>query len=498
MFNKLIFISLIALATILTLANCSKIQEVESFAPGDLPQATIDAIVANGGGELYCSISGGCPIQITGTNFYKKARVFIGSYECEDVVISDDFTTINCNVGPGQNGVYDISVKNIDNQYSTIGAGVSATTVQFSYASFLYLGVQNSPGQVYGYAQHPTTGALLSVSGSPFTTGGNGTYGVTMSINNKYLYSADFVSSTISTFSINPLTGRLVSGAVVNSDSTGLKGPNGLFAHPSGSYLYVSNYYGNDVSGYAVGTDGSLTRLTGSPFSTSGAARINGLVGSSDGRFLFAAAGSPNAVSSGVVAFTVDQSTGSLSVVEGSPFRNTLGGGITHNRGDGISIHPNGQWLYMGLYAQGKIAGWHIDQTTGVLTPIEAPIDNGSPTIPDDGGSASTVSADGLFLYGTAFSRTDPDGKRVIVYSINPATGGLSRVSQVTTAGGPNDIRIDTTGNYAYTCNTLDSPSISAFSVNKSTGALTDLSPASYSVPAPESGPGIMIMQINR
>lgn len=498
MFKKLIFISFVSLLTLISLTNCSKLQEVESFAPGDLPQAVVDGIIANGGGALYCSISGGCPIHITGKNFYKKARVFVGSYECKDVVISDDFTTIDCNVGPGQNGVYNISVKNIDNQYSTIGAGVSATAVQFSYASFLYLGVQNSPGQVYGYAQHPTTGALLAVSGSPFTTGGNGTYGVAMSINNRYLYAADVGSNTISTFSINPLTGRLTSGVTAISDSAGSKGPNGLFAHPTGSFLYVSNFFGNDVSGYSIGSDGSLTRLTGSPFSTSGSARINGLVGSSDGRFLYAAAGGPSTASSGVVAFTVDQSTGVLSVIEGSPFRNTLGGGITHNRGDGISIHPNGRWLYMGLYDQGKMAGWSIDSTTGALTPIEAPTDNGSPTIADDGGSASTVSADGLFLYGTAFSRTNPDGKRVIIYSINPSTGGLTRISQVTTAGGPNDIRIDTTGNYAYTCNTLNSPSISAFSVNKSTGALSNLTPASYSIPAPDSGPGIMIMQINR
>lgn len=498
MFRKIMFISLISLVTVLTLVNCSKIQELESFAPGDLPQAVISTIIANGSASssLYCSISGGCPIRLTGTNFFKKARVFVGSYECDDVVISDDFTTIDCNVGPGQNGVYDISVKNIDNEFSTFAPGVSSTVLQYSYASFLYLGVANSPGEVHGFAQHPTTGALLPLAGSPFATGGNGTYGVTMSVNNKFLFSTNFLSNTITSLAINPLNGNLTSGSVVNSDSSGSKGPNGLFAHPSGNFLYVSNFNGNDISGYSINSSGALVPLAGSPFTTSGAIKMNALVGSSDGRFLFAAAGSPIVSGSGVVVYTVNPSTGALTVVEGSPFRNNLDASVVANRGDGISIHPNGRWLYVGLFYQGKVAGWDINQTTGALTPLEAPVDNGS--VPDDGGSAVTVSADGLFLYGTAFSSSNPAGKRAIVYEINPDNGRLTRRSQATTQGGPNDIRIDTTGNYAYTCNTLNDPSISAFSVNKTTGALTPLTPAYYNIDANNNGPGIMVIQRNR
>ncbi|MES2802661.1 MAG: beta-propeller fold lactonase family protein [Bdellovibrionota bacterium] len=497
MFSKLIFISLVSLLTIFSLTNCTKLQEVESFAPGDLPQAVIGGITANGGGALYCSISGGCPIQITGTNFYKKARVFVGSYECDDVVISDDFTTIDCNVGPGQNGVYDISVKNIDNQFSTIDAGVSATAVQFSYASFMYLGVQTSPGQVYGYAQHPTTGALISVSGSPFTTAGDGTYGVAISKNNKFLYSTNVSSNTVTTFAINPLTGVLtnVSGPM----TTDSNGPNGLFVHPSGNFLYVSNYYAGDVSGYSIGSDGLLSQIAGSPFSASGALQINGLVASSDGRYLYAAAGGAASGTNGVVAYSVNQTTGALSLIAGSPFRNPIDGSIS-NRGDGISIHPNARWLYMGLYGQGLMAGWQIDSDTGALTPIEDPVSNVSSgtAYSDNGGSASSVSSDGLFLYGTAYSTNAANPKKIIVYSINPNNGGLSHASENNTDGGPNDIRIDTTGDFAYTCNTRNSPSINAFSINKVTGALSDLTPASYSIPAPNAGPGIMIMQINR
>ena len=498
MLFKTIYLALASLMTLFTLVNCTKIQEVESFAPGDLPQAEISTIVANGSASasLYCSISGGCPIRLTGTNFFKKARVFVGSYECDDVVVSDDFTTIDCNVGAGQNGVYDISVKNIDNQYSTFAPSVSATTMQFSYASFLYLGVLTSPGQVFGYAQHPTTGALLSIAGSPFTTGGNNTYGVAMSMNNKFLYSANFSSHTVTAFSINPINGSLsMLGSPMPTDA---RGPNGLFAHSSGRFLYITNYVSSSVSAYNIGSDGALTQVTGSPFSASPARTLNGITGTSDGRFIFAAAGGGAAGSNGIAAYSVDTTTGALTLVSGSPFTNPDDGSVT-NQGDGISIHPNGEWLYMGLFGQGKMAAWRINPSTGTLTAIGTPVDNNSPIYTDEGGSASIVSADGNFLYGTAFSRSDEaNSERIITYSINQITGAVSKVSDVRTEGGPNDIRIDTTGNFAYTCNTLNPPSISAYSVNKTTGALSPLTPAYYPIAAPSEGPAIMIMQINR
>lgn len=493
---KLMTIALIALTTLLTLLNCSKIQEVESFAPGDLPQATITNIEANGGDSLYCSISGGCPIRITGTNLFKKARVYVGGYECEDVVISDDFTTIDCNVGPAQNGVYDISVKNIDNQYSTFAGGVSATQMQFSYASFLYLGVRNSPGEVFGYAQHPTTGALIPIAGTSFTTGGNDTYGVVMSMNNKFLYSANYASQTITAFSINPINGSL---AMIGSPmTTDARGPNGLFAHPAGQFLYITNYASHSISAYSIGNDGVLSHVPNSPFSALPARNLNGITGSSDGRFIFAAAsgGLPN--TNGIAAFSVDTATGALTLVSGTPFRNPADGSVA-NQGDGISIHPNGEWIYMGLYGQGKMAAWSINPSTGVLTPISSPVSNNSPIYADEGGSASIVSADGKFLYGTAFSRSnEANSEKIITYEIDQSSGALTKLSDASTAGGPNDIRIDSTGNFAYTCNTMNPPSISAFSVNKTTGALSPLTPAYYDIDADNEGPAIMIMQINR
>jgi 6-phosphogluconolactonase len=472
-----IFLSVVSL--VISTAQCKKSFDSESFSPSTAP--TISGVSANGGGSMYCSISGGCTLTIVGTNFTSKSVPYVGTYKCLNPVISNNNTQIDCTVGPGQNGVYQVSVKNSDKQPSLLAPTMSAASADFTYASFLYFGSQETPGKVYGYAQNPITGGLISIVGSPFSISGhNGTYGVTIHPNNRYLYSANVSTATISAYSISPTTGALTSlGTPVAAGS----GVNGLFFHPTGNFLYATNQ----------SSDGTLTQISGSPFATTGASSINGVVVSSDGKFLYAASMGGNG---GVVGYTIDQTTGALTLIAGSPFKNTLGGDTT-NPGDGITIHPNHLWLYMGLVGLKKMSGWTIDQNTGVLTPIAAPILNNSTTgYTDNGGSASTVSDDGRFLYGTAFSTTASDPKKVIVYNIDPTTGALTRASEATTGGGPNDIRLDTTGNFAYTCNSLNPPSISAFSVDKNgAGSLTALSPANYAVSAPSSGPGIMVMQ---
>lgn len=482
-------IAVLSLTTYTT--HCQKKFDSESFAPSLAP--IIKTVSANGGGALYCSISGGCSLTVTGERFTDTSVPYVGPYACQNVVLSTDKTTLTCSVGPAQNGVYSIDVKNSGIQSSTLDPSLSPSAVEFTYGSFLYLGSQETPGKVYGYAQNPVTGALITIVGSPFSIlSNNNTYGVAIHPNNRFLYAANVSSHTVSVYSIDPLTGAL--SAVGTPTDSGSTGTNGLFFHPSGQFLYATNQSGNSVTGFTVASDGTLTVMAGSPFATTGATSINGVVVSADGLFLFAASMGGNG---GVAGFTIDQTTGELSLIAGSPFRNTLGGDTT-NPGDGISIHPNGHWLYMGLVSIHKIAGWSIDASTGVLTPIEAPVLNNDTTgYPDSGGSASTISADGRFLYGTAFSTTPADDKKIVVYAIDQTTGGLTRVSEANTGGGPNDVRLDTTGSFAYTCNSMNSPSVSAFSVNKSTGALTALSPANYTIPTGSGGPGIMVMQRN-
>jgi 6-phosphogluconolactonase (cycloisomerase 2 family) len=487
----LAFTAVSAISFALTSTYCAKSYNLESYAPAELAQATIKTVVANGGGALYCSISGGCPLIISGTNFFKQARVFVGPYECTGQTISADYKQISCTIGPGKTGVFDVKVVNVDGRASKLDSSITdSTTVQFSYASFLYVGVQNSPGQVYAYAQNPVTGVLLSITGSPFSiSGNNSTYGTVISPNNKFLYAANVSSGTISIYSINPLTGRLSS--VGNPVNSGGSSPNGLFFHPNGNYLYVTNQGGNSVSAFQVATDGTLTAIANSPFSAGTASQLNGLVVDSHGKYLYVAA---MGGTGGVVGYTIDATTGALALISGSPFKNTSGG--FNNTGDGITIHPNGKWLYMGFTGVKRVGVYDIDQTTGVLTGIGTPtLNKATVGYTDNGGSGANISPDGLFFYGTAFSTTAVDPKKVIVYTIDQTTGDLTLSSEADAGGGPNDIRIDTNGLFGYSCNSSNSPSISSFSRNTTTGALTALAIRDLAIPTVNSGPGIMVIQ---
>lgn len=474
----------------LLFTNCSpKEFSQESFAPSYITPV-ISGISANGGGALYCSISGGCSLTIIGDYFYSGAKVFVGPYECNSVVIATNNKQITCVVGAGKSGVFEISVVNVDGKLSQFEASVNPTTLHFSYASFLYVGVQDSPGRVYGYAQNPESGALLSIVGSPFSIASqNQTYGTVISPNNQFLYAANVSSGTISTYRINSVTGAL--SAVGTAISSGAASPNGLFFHPSGNFLYVTNQGGNSVSGFSVANDGTLTAILGSPFASGGPSTLNGIVVHPSGKFLYVAS---MGGAGGVLGYAVDDTSGALTVLAGSPFSNTNGG--FNNTGDGITIHTNGLWLYMGLVNQKRVAAYEINTTTGALTGIGVPTLNNSTTgYTDNGGSGANISPDGLFFYGTAFSTNAAHPKKVISYSIDQSTGELTLSTEADAGGGPNDIRVDTNGTFAYTCNSANSPSISAYSRNPASGELTALTPRDIAIPTSNYGPGIMVIQ---
>lgn len=171
-----------------------------------------------------------------------------------------------------------------------------------------------------------------------------------------------------------------------------------------GEFLYtVSNSQsGNSVIGYSVGAGGRLTQLPGSPFSTRGFGQgefvlgnsDNGLVISTDRRFLFA----PNRGSNTIAVFAM-QRNGELRHVPGSPFPT---GGVTP-----VSLALHGDLLYVAHLGSGlpfncfscAYRGFRVHRT-GRLTPLEGSIielSQSPPAIP----FALRFSPDGRFLIGT-------------------------------------------------------------------------------------------------
>ena len=84
--------------------------------------------------------------------------------------------------------------------------------------------------------------------------------------NKTHLYSANETervgeseAGTVSSFKVDPATGQL---KLLNTVSSGGKGPAHLSLHPSGKFVLVANYFGGSVAVLPVKDDGSLGEAT--------------------------------------------------------------------------------------------------------------------------------------------------------------------------------------------------------------------------------------------
>jgi 6-phosphogluconolactonase (cycloisomerase 2 family) len=272
---------------------------------------------------------------------------------------------------------------------------------------------QNS-GTISGYTIDSSTGALTQVAGSPFTDG--------------------FSAST----------------------------PNRAAVTPDHRFLYISNGDAT-VFGYKINPNGTLTSI----FSPIAAADASGIAVDSSGNYLYVALKHPGAIDGEVAGFGINQTTGGLTALAGSPF--SLGAG---NRG-AQGIAATGNFLYVVLGVNNSVELMTITPATGVLAAgastslpfsdiIPGPLNVTAPfDIRIDGANHLYVSDAGYFAGPGATAG-------LAAFTINPG-GGLSPTSTPTYATGANPfgIGIDPTGRFLYTANNTSdgAGSVSAFTI---------------------------------
>ena len=299
------------------------------------------------------------------------------------------------------------------------------------------------------------TGALSAPA--PATVQGNddGIYpGVAVTPSKKFLY-ALFSSFTV-------IEGYAISGPGVTL--TPLKnspffpvsnGPvNSMVLDPAGRFLYVI-HSPSTIEAHAVNVDtGDLTFVSDL---TEAVADLR--VASIDpaGKFLFAT----DLTDGRIFAYQINQTSGSLSAVTGSPF--ALPGG---NLPSIDLIENTGNFLYVSQFA-GGLAAFSINPTTGVLTNVA-----GSPFPTNSGGVPVFLAADpvGKFLY-VCNSNGAVDG-----FGVDPSTGILAPVpgSPFLTAFSSANIAIDTLGKFVYVSNPVNSM-VYAFSLDGISGTLSPI-----------------------
>jgi 6-phosphogluconolactonase len=276
----------------------------------------------------------------------------------------------------------------------------------------------------------------------------------------QFVYLTNYVDNTLSAYRLDADTGALeaVPGSPFATDTH----PAFAVVEPSNRFLYVLHRDATILSGYAIGPDGGLAALPGSPFlaSSAGAADLTSLAVDISGRFLYAT----DAVAEKVRGYRIDGATGALTTLPASPF--ALG-----NNADALSVHPSGRFLYAAAYGGGDgVWAYTIDPSTGALARVA-----GTPVGAGDWPRGSAVDPSGRFLYVANASSGD-----LSAYSIAPNGAAIPFIGSAYPAGdSPRHIAITPSGDFLYVAN-RGSANISAWALDGTTGELAALADAPF------------------
>ena len=214
----------------------------------------------------------------------------------------------------------------------------------------------NGQISVYPVTQNGTLGTPMTVSG-PSESLGMATLG------NQFVYVANPVplsGSTISGWSFDPNTGQLtpLSGSPFNIGPFSVAGA--LAANIAAQVVYVAD--GSRIDALRANSTGALTPLPGSPFP---AGTGLGVTIDSGSRFVYSTDSTPPGF---VWAFTAD-STGALTPISGSPYAVGTNPLFSVNPSQ-VVVDLLGKFVFVALTTTNQVAAYSIDQSTGGLTPV--------------------------------------------------------------------------------------------------------------------------------
>jgi 6-phosphogluconolactonase (cycloisomerase 2 family) len=339
-------------------------------------------------------------------------------------------------------------------------------TVKWSSSDSTVMLLNNSTGRVgVGNTRGPGTSAISASSGTVTGT----TQAKVTRRTPAFLYASNLSTNVnnIYGFTVDVKTGGLtpVSGSPFATPT----GDTSIAVSRDFKFLYAADFGLNQISAFSVNSDGSLSPLLGSPF-PAGNGPVS-VVTHPTADFLYAT----NQGSGEVMIFVIDpELTKSGSVAIGnSPLFSAM--------------TSDGARYYQTISSLAQIAGFSVSATDGSLTPI-----SGSPF--PTGFFPRTIAIDpaGKFLYATISSSFQGTSTSVYAYTIDAASGSLTSVpgSPFTTGESPVSAAVDVSGRFLFVsngANTANGNSVSAFSIDPDTGALTAV-PGSPFVTSPFPG----------
>jgi 6-phosphogluconolactonase (cycloisomerase 2 family) len=316
--------------------------------------------------------------------------------------------------------------------------------------------VNQDSDNVSAFALHARTGAMTEVPGSPFSTGGDKPTLMTLHPTRPFLYAVNESSGSIAAYAINTDSGVLAPLGPVTTGSS----PRAFSIEVSGRFAYVASGSGELLT-YAIDqTTGALSEVTNGRVAIG--ASFGGMTLERDGRFVYSFDSAGGTIS----GFALDATTGAPTQITGSPF--PAGANVAL-----LGMHPNGKFIYArrGPQTQDEangIAAFAINETTGALSEIA-----GSPFDASANPLAITFDPTGRNLYAGHLLVSSTPEFQVRAYSVNATTGALTPISgsPFASLAVPSSLEVDSTGKYLYVANT-QSNQLSAYSIDRGDGSL--------------------------
>ncbi len=336
--------------------------------------------------------------------------------------------------------------------------------------TYVYIGTYANRDEdgIHIYQLDPKTGALTRIAG---VQGIKNPSFQAIHPNRRFLYSVsesqDFEgkrSGSVSAFAIDEETGGLT---FMNAEPTMGSGPCHLIVDHSGENVLVANYGSGSLSVHPVQSNGrvdvahNLIQHTGSsvhPRQKSPHAHC--INNDANDRFVVSA----DLGLDKVLIYRFNRKNSSLTpnshmaAVSVKP-----GAGPRH-----FAFHPNNRFGYVINELNSTVTAFSFDPDLGRLSTIQD-----ISTLPEEFGGENTtaevfVSPDGRFLYGS-----NRGHHSIVVFSIDPESGELARVSHHSTQGEqPRNFGIDPTGSFLLAANQR-SGNVVVFRIDRTTGKLS-------------------------
>jgi 6-phosphogluconolactonase (cycloisomerase 2 family) len=236
------------------------------------------------------------------------------------------------------------------------------------------------------------------------------------------------------------------------------------YAQTAPEHIYAANENASSLTGYTVDqASGSLTAVSGSPFATG--ARPFSVAVDPSGRFLFTA----NQQGGSISVFTIDGASGQLAAVPGDP---QSGLNAPHS----ITIDPTGRFAYVAC-GDGTVHVFSVDVNLGALTPrAQATQVGGIPYF-------VLVTGGGRFLYVAT------DGA-IAGFSIDVVNGDISPVQSPVQFTDALWLASNPTSQFLYAMS--DKSLIAGFTINPISGVLTPMAGSPFPT-SPAGSPAMII-----